>query len=77
MLPFVPERRNKALRALKSDFLFLAVFGEHCMIRHTFFFLLKESKPFFCRNAITGQEVGNSQPLLETRGWKQGSWRGR
>lgn len=49
-----------------SDFLFLAVVGEHCKIRRTivFFNLAK----FFCRNAITGKEVRKSQPLLKTGG---------
>lgn len=45
MSPFLSDRRHKTLTALNSDFLFLAVFGEHCMIKHNVCvcFLIKKS----------------------------------
>lgn len=72
MLPFLSEQRHKTLTALNSDFVFLAVFGEHSMIKHNSVCVCVcvcvEKQNFYCRNAITGQEVRNSQPLLETGG---------
>lgn len=50
MSPFLSDRTHKTLTALNSDFLFLAVSGEHCMIKHNVCvcvcFLIKKSKFF-------------------------------